>query len=1045
MLSIPLIRRKLVPARLPDPFIPRPKLIARLQHGLEPSCRLTLVCGGPGYGKSTLVAAYLRELEQPSGWYTLDDSDADVATFLTYLCGVVNTVAPGAGDRPLELVRTATALEPLLQTVVGLLAEGMAERLDGGAVIVLDDFHVVSRVPAILDAVGYLVQYMPDDWQLVLTSRETPALPLPQLRVRQQLVELGVRELRFGANEMRDLLQRLSGVTLTDAEAVALLGHTDGWVATVILAAQAVNSGVGEARDLLLRELDQPSSLYDYLAQELFACQPPELQAFLLQTSLLPVLDVASCRDALGFEDAAARIHGLVQANMLFPAEGEGHVYHPSFRRFLQARFETTLNAAERAALCRRVGEYLAAASPDEALGLLLRAGDFAAAERLVAGFAERLIANNQLERLRAEIERFGPERRAGSWLLTFYEGEVQRLWGDFDRALGLFQRAQALAPGGQALGRALAHEAAIWLGRGDARALELLSRAEALFTPGDLLGRAFAANLRGAWALSTNDSALAQASYEQALACYRQLGDPVGQAKVLNNLGLCYTRFGHFDAALANYREAIAQSEAAGRRPYPMTHHNLAAIHCYRGEFATAIAEAEKALELAQLLNSRRDGLYAQLGLGFAYAGAGDWRRAEEHYEAARDGALSLQDKATAAKAYGGLAELALLRGQAPRAKALLEEALALTGLPLEDPRQGDVAILLGAVLVAAGELDEASRLLDRLEAELAELGYRYRHVQVLYYQVRLARKRGDAKQLDARTRAADALAEAYGYGYLAAHERADTPAAVPAEGAGVAPAITIQCFGELRVTVGDRPLQNREWKGFKTKLILAYLLGRPDGVSKDQLTDQLYGEMDTTRTAILVLISRLRHALEPDLDKQTPSRFIHFVDGRYYFNSALPYQLDTQEFEYHCRLGGDASKPLDERRGHWRRALATYRGPYLAELSADGPWIEIERARYHHLAQDAHTALVRSYLADGDDAAALEAAEANLAFDPCCELAHQVKMRCLARLGQREAALRHFTIMKQVLERELGSPPSAASLAIQQSISQGREVALP
>jgi two-component SAPR family response regulator len=205
------------------------------------------------------------------------------------------------------------------------------------------------------------------------------------------------------------------------------------------------------------------------------------------------------------------------------------------------------------------------------------------------------------------------------------------------------------------------------------------------------------------------------------------------------------------------------------------------------------------------------------------------------------------------------------------------------------------------------------------------------------------------------------------------------------------------------------------------------------------------LYGELDTTRTAILVLISRLRHALEPDLDKQTPSRFVQFVDGRYRFNAALPFQLDTHEFEYRCRLGADASLPIETRRDHWRQALALYQGPYLAELTAEGAWLAIERERFHRLAQDAHTAIVRSYLDAGDDAGALEAAEANLAFDSCCELAHQVKMTCLARMGQRESAMRHYAIMKQVFERELGGPPSGTSQALYQSIARGQDALLP
>ena len=46
---------------------------------------------------------------------------------------------------------------------------------------------------------------------------------------------------------------------------------------------------------------------------------------------------------------------------------------------------------------------------------------------------------------------------------------------------------------------------------------------------------------------------------------------------------------------------------------------------------------------------------------LGAINAGLGDARRAEEQFEACRDGALSVQDKVMAAKAHAGLAELAL------------------------------------------------------------------------------------------------------------------------------------------------------------------------------------------------------------------------------------------------------------------------------------------------------------------------------------------------------------------------------------------------
>lgn len=1072
MNPIPLIRRKLTPARLPEPYIARHKLTTLLQLGLEPAKRLTVVSGGPGYGKSTLVAAYLQELDVPACWYGLEDSDADLATFLTYMVGALKQKFPGMSDRPMDLIRSAPVLDGVMQTLVGLLAEEMAEVAEDGAVLVLDDYHAVCQVPSILKATEFLVQYLPDNWQLILTSRETPQLPLPQMRVRQQLVEVGVRELRFTASELRDLLQRLSGVVLTDAEALELLGHTDGWVASVILAAQAALGGAGDPKELLLRELDHPAALYDYLAQEVFSRQGPGLQAFLLDTCLLPQVDAATCRDVLGLDDAAERIRMLIQGNLLLP-EGadakEGYAYHPAFQRFLQSRLEETRSASEVAEVGRKVGAHLAATRPEEGLLLLLRAGDLDAASGVVAAMADDLLANNQLERLRGAIDRFPTEYQQRHVQLAFYMGEVHRLWGAFDQALGWFQRAaeQSRVPGEK--GRSLVHQAAIWLGRGDTRGETLLAEGEALLGADDLVGRGFAHNLRGAAALSTNQSQAAMASYEASLACYRQLEDPVGQAKVLNNLGLCYARFGHFETAIATYREAVTQSERAGRYPHPMILNNMASMHLYQGQYQEAWQAAARALDLAKLLSSKRDAFYAHLILGAINAGLNDLRRAEEHYEACRDGALSVQDKLMGAKALAGLAELALLEGQPLRAKALLQQGVELTGLPLDDPRLGDLAIVMGLVALEAGELETAEAVLSRLASEFETLGFRYRQAQVAFYLARLATRRGDARRAKAAWDAASALADAHGFAYLRGQEerhnvvtaitetvpqavaaapepngpaKPDSQASAPER--GVAPVIAIQCFGDLQVQVDGQPIPNRQWRGFKTKLILAHLLAHPEGVTKEQLTDLLYGELDTTRTAILVLLSRLRYALEPDLDKQTPSRFIQFLDGRYTFNFAVPYTLDTQEFHYHLKRGADTALELAERRRHWHQALAIYQGMYLAELAADCPWLTVEQERYRRMAQDVHTAVLKSYLAEGADALALDAAEANLAFDACSEFAHQVKMSCLARLGQRESALRHYTIMKQAFERELGSPPSHASQTLYRQISEGREVSL-
>ncbi|MEK7786687.1 MAG: hypothetical protein AAB658_14855, partial [Chloroflexota bacterium] len=77
-LSIPLLRRGVVH---------RPRLIERLDEALQPGHRLTLVSAPAGYGKTTLIAAWLRHLQTTRDaacaivWLSLEEGDGDPTRF----------------------------------------------------------------------------------------------------------------------------------------------------------------------------------------------------------------------------------------------------------------------------------------------------------------------------------------------------------------------------------------------------------------------------------------------------------------------------------------------------------------------------------------------------------------------------------------------------------------------------------------------------------------------------------------------------------------------------------------------------------------------------------------------------------------------------------------------------------------------------------------------------------------------------------------------------------------------------------------------------
>src|SRR3954466_1148007 len=86
---------KLIPPRVPSDLVPRAALLARLEAGL--GHKLTLIAAPAGYGKTTLLAAWLRETARPAAYLALDEYGADTVAFVSALVGALQTLAPDFG------------------------------------------------------------------------------------------------------------------------------------------------------------------------------------------------------------------------------------------------------------------------------------------------------------------------------------------------------------------------------------------------------------------------------------------------------------------------------------------------------------------------------------------------------------------------------------------------------------------------------------------------------------------------------------------------------------------------------------------------------------------------------------------------------------------------------------------------------------------------------------------------------------------------------------------------------------------------------------
>ena len=207
--GLPLVATKLfVPRPRPD-LVPRPRLLARLDAGLDAG-RCSLLSAPAGAGKTSLLAAWLAQLDRPFAWLTLDERDQAANQVLRYLVAACQTIAPACGRGALAWLDAPQPPPP--EVVVTELVNDLAA-LPTPGLLVLDDYHLV-RAPDIHAAVAFLLDQLPPTLHLVIASREDPPLPLPRLRAGRQLVEVRAADLGFSVQEAAALLASGMGQAL---------------------------------------------------------------------------------------------------------------------------------------------------------------------------------------------------------------------------------------------------------------------------------------------------------------------------------------------------------------------------------------------------------------------------------------------------------------------------------------------------------------------------------------------------------------------------------------------------------------------------------------------------------------------------------------------------------------------------------------------------------------------------------------------------------------------------------------------------------------
>lgn len=1038
---INLINRKFIPPELPCPYLERKKVLELLKKGIERNKKLTLIHAGPGYGKTAVVLDYIHKMNLPIFWYNLDEIDTDPVIFLTHLIKGVQDKLVKKNLSSFDLLHTTTNIQNSLPNIIGLFTEELIIPSENGLIMVFDDYQTVDISPEIRKIFEYIIQYLPETIQLIIISRYPPNLKIPQLKVRQQLIEITTENLSFSEDEICKLLRLIPNLNLNQKEIQNLIKLSQGWIASIILF--ITYSKEPSNKKSFIEIMNNSNSIYEYLASEVFDNQSPDIQDFLLKTSILPIIDLEICK--IIFDDSIKNKLDIIIKNNLFISKIEEYTdayqYHPIFQNFLQQLLKQKFSQTQIDNIYLKLGEYWSNSQPYISINYYIEAHNLKKAEETLKSVSDDLLKNSRWDILQNLLDKFDIFYKNNSILLNLLQGEVCRGLGDYDKALTHYQRSLELNKSENNnfyYGRTYSYLSALWGSRGDNEQHKIYAQQALQFLPeNDYFGLAFTYNSLGLYYLMMNDSDNAFFYYNKALLNYQKINDRVGQSKVLNNQGLAYTKFGLLDKAIFTYKESIKQAKLSNRYAYPMIYNNLAIIYCYLGKFSESWDMASTGLKLAQELRSKRDEIYLLWTLGFININLGEFHKSKEYFNRSYEEAISLQDKISQAYALNGLSELARLEGKINRAYELIQQAINLRGLPLTDPGMLDYLISLGLIQLEKQDYQNAEKTLLNIHKTLEKLDYRYRLCQVSLYLTKLYRRINKETEYKQYYEQARILAESNNYEYLFKKETTEFEGTIEVK--TIPPIIKIKCFGDFEVTIGDRQIKTKEWKGYKTKLIFAYLLQHKKGATKEKLEEIIYGDIDVSRTAILVIITRLRRVLEPEITKQGNSKFILFQNSKYLFNRGLNYWIDTEEFEYLINQLKENNLEESRKINYLHKIIDLYKGDYLSEFSGEY-WCQIQSEHYKQQVLECYINLMDYYYKNKKYKKVISISDKNLKIDNCYEIAYQYKIKSFLALGDRKMALCIYKLMEEVLIEELGLLPSEESKNLYKLITSKR-----
>ena len=236
----------------------------------------------------------------------------------------------------------------------------LGKRSGSAPILFIDDGQLLPK--EVHEFVEQLIFSSRDGLTTVIASRGENEVHLARLRSLGYLLEIGMQDLSFDAEEASTLLRQEIGPKPTASQIQRMISDTQGWAAGLILASQTWHKD-----DLREKKPDRAENRlrYEYASyfhEEVVEGLPKELRNFIIDTSILMDLTPSACAAVIGQPEARHYLDEAFERGLFLieiDRELGEYRHYKLFREMVHGRL-TKLAPQRAAELHRRASRFYA-------------------------------------------------------------------------------------------------------------------------------------------------------------------------------------------------------------------------------------------------------------------------------------------------------------------------------------------------------------------------------------------------------------------------------------------------------------------------------------------------------------------------------------------------------------------------------------------------------------------------------------------------------------------------------------------------------------